>query len=695
MNGFSVVERFDGVKPKSGGGWIARCPAHGDRKQSLSIDERDGKLLIKCFAGCAIEEILAAKAIEKAELFLEQRAAAGRSSGITVDSLAASKGLPVEILRRYGARTVKDLPSAERLQYGIGGSDGVWIPYFNPDGSIAARTRLRTAHVAKDGSRWLGGFGAILPYGLHDLADARDQGIVCICEGESDYWTLRACEIPALGLPGAQMVRVLQREHLEGIKTVYVCQDSDPAGVSFVASIRQHTATWGLIGVFAVPIPGVKDVNDLYRKDPKGCGDRLTELMQRAATVAAPAAREFSTAGEIYRLTVPEWGLSLELDQVRRASWGDLTGELAVISDKFGDLSRANVNLSQLDRRQNLAALLAKRTGLAEVDWPALVEDFAIRALKAEREGQPSVNLRDVPRPAPDDVLEVDGIVLPRRHPSCLFGDGGTGKSYLALYVAGTLTRQGVRCAYVDAELDAGEHRERLWRLFGDEFPAVEYLRLDRALVYAVDQLRRLVRDKKIEYLVLDSVGVLTAGAPESAEAANGYIRALRQIGIGSLSIAHVTKNGEHNDQKPFGSVFYHNGFRCTWYAAQADLEVEATEGGPLSIGLWNRKSNLSRRHRPIGLELEFLPDATMIRRVDLATVEGLAGKLPVWRQIEGVLRRGPQTSAALADEIGASENTVRVALSKGKKRGRFVLLPGSGSAMWALAEVCATADYR
>ncbi len=30
----------------------ARCPAHNDRHPSLSITERDGKLLVKCFAGC-------------------------------------------------------------------------------------------------------------------------------------------------------------------------------------------------------------------------------------------------------------------------------------------------------------------------------------------------------------------------------------------------------------------------------------------------------------------------------------------------------------------------------------------------------------------------------------------------------------------------------------------------------------------
>ncbi len=35
----------------------ACCPAHDDRRPSLSISERDGKLLVHCFAGCSQEAV--------------------------------------------------------------------------------------------------------------------------------------------------------------------------------------------------------------------------------------------------------------------------------------------------------------------------------------------------------------------------------------------------------------------------------------------------------------------------------------------------------------------------------------------------------------------------------------------------------------------------------------------------------------
>jgi putative DNA primase/helicase len=46
---------------KAGGGWMARCPAHDDREPSLSIrDADDGKVLVRCHAGCDQGRVIAA-----------------------------------------------------------------------------------------------------------------------------------------------------------------------------------------------------------------------------------------------------------------------------------------------------------------------------------------------------------------------------------------------------------------------------------------------------------------------------------------------------------------------------------------------------------------------------------------------------------------------------------------------------------
>jgi hypothetical protein len=45
---------------KAGAGWMARCPAHHDQTPSLSIcDADDGKVLIRCYAGCDQNQVIA------------------------------------------------------------------------------------------------------------------------------------------------------------------------------------------------------------------------------------------------------------------------------------------------------------------------------------------------------------------------------------------------------------------------------------------------------------------------------------------------------------------------------------------------------------------------------------------------------------------------------------------------------------
>ena len=43
---------------KTGNRWIACCPAHEDRTPSLSISERNGKVLVRCHAGCDQREVI-------------------------------------------------------------------------------------------------------------------------------------------------------------------------------------------------------------------------------------------------------------------------------------------------------------------------------------------------------------------------------------------------------------------------------------------------------------------------------------------------------------------------------------------------------------------------------------------------------------------------------------------------------------
>jgi hypothetical protein len=124
------------------------------------------------------------------------------------------------------------------------------------------------------------------------------------------------------------------------------------------------------------------------------------------------------------------------------------------------------------------------------------MEELCQRVLQADRIGQPAVDLRKIDRPNSDnDMIEVTGLALPKRHPSVVFGDGGAGKSYLALYLAGCIAEQSVSVGLFDWELAGDDHCDRLERLFPDGMPRILYARCERPLVYEIDRLRRIVRD--------------------------------------------------------------------------------------------------------------------------------------------------------------------------------------------------------
>lgn len=58
---------------RTGGGWRARCPAHGGKSASLSLAQGDnGTLLIHCFAGCTAHNVLAAVGLTVGDLFVRR-----------------------------------------------------------------------------------------------------------------------------------------------------------------------------------------------------------------------------------------------------------------------------------------------------------------------------------------------------------------------------------------------------------------------------------------------------------------------------------------------------------------------------------------------------------------------------------------------------------------------------------------------
>lgn len=69
----TFLSRLTKVKRTGTGRYLACCPSHLDKHPSLSVREKDdGRILVRCFAGCRVEEVLHAVGLEFDALFPEK-----------------------------------------------------------------------------------------------------------------------------------------------------------------------------------------------------------------------------------------------------------------------------------------------------------------------------------------------------------------------------------------------------------------------------------------------------------------------------------------------------------------------------------------------------------------------------------------------------------------------------------------------
>src|SRR5260370_16079482 len=134
---------------KNGQGWKAICPIHDDNNPSLSISEnKDGRILLHCFAGCSTQMIL-------------------DCAGLRMADLAPGASLPRRLVARYGYRDDEGELLYEVVRY-----DPKDFRQRRPDGNGGWTWKLDDVRR--------------VPYRLPQLIAADPAEPVFIVEGEKD-----------------------------------------------------------------------------------------------------------------------------------------------------------------------------------------------------------------------------------------------------------------------------------------------------------------------------------------------------------------------------------------------------------------------------------------------------------------------------------------------------------------------------
>lgn len=131
MSADALISRLEKVRPTGRGTWIACCPAHADKSPSLTIRETDdGKVLLHCFAGCSVAEVLASVDLDFDALFPPRQhhgrperrpfPAADVLRALASEALVvASSGVSMLAGRFTGADRERLILAVQRIQAGL------------------------------------------------------------------------------------------------------------------------------------------------------------------------------------------------------------------------------------------------------------------------------------------------------------------------------------------------------------------------------------------------------------------------------------------------------------------------------------------------------------------------------------------------------------------------------------------------
>lgn len=263
-----VLPRLHDVKAAGQGKYLALCPAHDDKRHSLSVTTgKDGRVLLNCHAGCAFAAIVGAMGITQSDTFAD-----------------APRSQPGAVAPAVGVDTRPRLVKT----YDYTDADGnllYQVCRFEPKNFRQRR---------RDGDQWVYNLNGVEPvlYRLPQIVEAAEHGRrLFLVEGEKDADALADEGYPATTVSGgAKNWRARHAETLKGLEIV-ILPDNDDAGSAYAEQAAADLTSQGCtVKIVALPdLPPKGDVSDWLKAG--GTAPRLEQLVAKApAWTARPAA---------------------------------------------------------------------------------------------------------------------------------------------------------------------------------------------------------------------------------------------------------------------------------------------------------------------------------------------------------------------------------------------------------------------
>lgn len=629
------------------GQWTALCPAHNDREHSLSIGLKDNKILLTCFAGCSVESICQSIKVEVSDLFLDKDTPKKGPTIVAMYDYKDEKGEPLYQKVRFEP---KDFRQRRKV-------NGQWSWNLN-------------------------GVRRVL-YRLPELLESKCE--VYLVEGEKDADNLRAIGKTATTAGGVQDWRDEFGSFLTDRKVVII-PDNDRPGYA-LAQVESKVLARKAKSVSVILIPeGYKDISDWLQ-----AGNPFTELHEEDVSILN-ANIQFENKGSRYLF---RWeGYQAEISKIKTAR--DTTICQLVVYSSVGAAFRTRLNLESDRARSSTAKELATR--FKGQEWKDLLEEITNKTLQEFEKGEPVIELH-----SNDAAPALDYLIyplVPAGKPTVLFGDPGSGKSQLAVVLnilaafAGwddnplrlIPPKKSMRGLVLDWEADEDDWRRQLaWftQAFDLGYATLFYRRCSLSLGHDLDAIKAHIEMVRADYVIIDSVSLAAGGDLNHMDVATNFFRATRQLTypdgrpLTSISLAHTSKDRDSKQKTILGSVLFEAGARNVW-------EVRAQEDEPediLDIALFHRKSNLSKKHPPLGYRIQYRLDPNNQNQtipqsmswLDPKSVEEFVERMKTTDRILHYLKGVRADEKTIAEELGLTVNNTRVSLFRLKTKNLVV----------------------
>ena len=426
-----------------------------------------------------------------------------------------------------------------------------------------------------------------------------------------------------------------------------------------------------------------------------------------ALTVSKPIIRKFLGGYEFSWCEGGEAVITLTARRVHENS-GGITAEINL--DHFyaekPALTSLRVNLSSKRGRDDIAKRLSdleisrrliKEKLPTDINWPELIEQISGEIIQREREGDPGLIIEPSVGIAKHPGYLIEPIIT-RNVANVIYGDKGVNKTTLGLTLLGLVqtgseqntldldVKKKATVGLLDWEATPELTQYSVSRLIsGGTVPSFKlpYLRCEQSLAEDIERVGNWVSDKKIELVLIDSLGQAAGIDRFDSSGKSGallFFRALRQLGITSLIIAQNSKNEDTNKKTIYGSTFF------SYYARgifELRRPLDDADEDIMHLALIHQESNYSRRSAPLGFHVSYSESAITIIREPVSISQFLE-KVSKTRELLEFLKDGAKSVKAISENLALSDKHTRTLLSQQKSRNKITNL---STGKWGLLD--------